>query len=135
MDYIEHSIDPAGDFARANELLRPGGILAISTGDIATLVARLSGRRWHLLTPRHHNFFFSRDVLADALRRRGFEILSSRHPAAWYTVHYLVYKVGTMVPHSLTDGLARRIEGTGIGEAAVPVNLKDIVTIHARKQR
>src|SRR5207245_2380942 len=62
-DYIEHSTDPAGDLRRAAELLRPGGMLAVSTGDAGSIVARVSGRRWHLLTPRHHNFFFTRSSL------------------------------------------------------------------------
>src|SRR6185437_6301162 len=44
-DYIEHSLDPAADLRRARDLLRPGGVLALSTGDAATPVARLSGSR------------------------------------------------------------------------------------------
>ena len=44
-DYIEHALEPAADLRHARELLRPGGVLALSTGDAATLVARASGSR------------------------------------------------------------------------------------------
>src|SRR5207249_3777562 len=72
-DYIEHSLDPAGELARSNELLADGGIVALSTGDLDSVAARVSRSRWHLLTPRHHNFFFSASTLVRLLDRSGFE--------------------------------------------------------------
>ena len=80
-DYIEHATDPLGDLRHAHDLLRGGGILALSTGDVRSLVGRASGSRWHLLTPRHHNFFFAAANLRLACERAGFEVLSVRHPA------------------------------------------------------
>ena len=68
-DYIEHAIDPCGDLDRASTLLRPNGVLGLSTGDAASIVARGSGSRWHLLTPRHPNFFFTRARFTRALDR------------------------------------------------------------------
>lgn len=133
-DYIEHSIDPAGDFAKAGEMLRPGGVLLLSTGDAASLVARLSGARWHLLTPRHHNYFFTVSALRRYLRDHGFDPLSIRHPGAQYSLRYAVHKLGTMAPGS---GLLRRVngflDGHPLGERSLRLNLFDIVTISARK--
>jgi SAM-dependent methyltransferase len=133
-DYIEHSIDPARDFATAARVLRPGGVLMLSTGDAASAVARLSGRRWHLLTPRHHNFFFTVHTLRRYLEVNGFEIESVSHPGAQYSLRYLVYKLGTMAPRS------RVVRWTGdwfgsrpLGERSVGFNLFDIVTITARR--
>lgn len=133
-DYIEHSIDPAGDFAKASEVLRPGGVLMLSTGDAASLVARLSGKRWHLLTPRHHNFFFTVDTLSRYLNQSGFEVLNAGHPGARYSLRYLVYKLGTMAPQStglrrLSDWVSER----PIGERSLRFNLFDIVTVVARR--
>jgi 2-polyprenyl-3-methyl-5-hydroxy-6-metoxy-1,4-benzoquinol methylase len=132
-DYIEHSIDPAGDLDRAREALRPGGLVALSTGDAGSLVARLSGRRWHLLVPRYHNFYFTRATLAAALERAGFEPLAASAPAAWYTLGYAAHKLRTVRPgHGPVDALARRLEGGRVGRVAVPLNLWDIVTVVAR---
>jgi hypothetical protein len=119
-DYIEHSLDPAGELAKCNELLEPGGIIALSTGDLDSIAARVSRSRWHLLTPRHHNFFFSARTLARLVDRSGFELLWSGHPGARYSLAHLTYKLG-LGAHA---GLARY---------SLPVNLFDIVTVVARK--
>jgi hypothetical protein len=119
-DYIEHSLDPSGELAKCNELLEPGGIVALSTGDLDSIAARISRSRWHLLTPRHHNFFFSGRTLARLLDRQGFDLLWSGHPGARYSVAYLTYKLGLGAPARLA-------------RYSLPVNLFDIVTAVARK--
>jgi SAM-dependent methyltransferase len=133
-DYIEHSIDPMGDLRRAHDLLRPGGVVALSTGDVRSLVARVSGRRWHLLTPRHHNFFFASSNLRLACERAGFAVLAARHPGNRYSLRYLTYKLRSMLPES---AFVRRVgdafAGGAVGRLAVPVNLGDIVTVVARR--
>jgi SAM-dependent methyltransferase len=133
-DYIEHSINPLGDLRRAHDLLGPGGVLALSTGDVTSLVARVSGRRWHLLTPRHHNFFFSADNLRLACHNAGLEVLWARHPGSRYSLRYLTYKLRSMLPES---ALVRRIGEVfsrgAVGRLALPVNLGDIVTVVARR--
>jgi 2-polyprenyl-3-methyl-5-hydroxy-6-metoxy-1,4-benzoquinol methylase len=133
-DYIEHSIDPVGDVRRAAEALQPGGLLALSTGDIDTLVAKVSGSRWHLLTPNHHNFYFSTSTLGRLLRDAGLEVVSARHTAGYFSDRYIVHKLRTMLPASkVFDRIAARTSESKLGERAVPVSLGDIVTIVARK--
>ncbi len=132
-DYIEHSIDPAADFEKAATVLRPGGHLLLSTGDISSLVARLSGHRWHLLTPRHHNFFFTPDTLRMYLERSGFEVVRVTRPPADYSLRYVTYKLRTMAPGSRpVRGLADWMARWALGKRAIPLNLFDIVTIEAR---
>jgi SAM-dependent methyltransferase len=134
-DYIEHSIDPASDLSMAADVLREGGVLMLSTGDAASLVARISGKRWHLLTPRHHNFFFTVATLRRYLNERDFELLYVGHPGAYYSLHYLVYKLRTMTPRSdIVRGLSERLAARPIGERQVLFNLGDILTIYARKR-
>src|SRR5262249_52589140 len=58
-DVIEHLRDPAGTIKTLAGALRPGGVLALSTGDLTSLCARLCGRNWHLLNLPEHLFFFS----------------------------------------------------------------------------
>ncbi|MGI8729228.1 MAG: class I SAM-dependent methyltransferase [Solirubrobacteraceae bacterium] len=133
-DYIEHSLDPVGDLNRARALLRPGGVLAISTGDSSSFVARLSGRRWHLLTPRHHNFFFSARTLASACERAGLEVVSTGYPAARYSLGYLAFKLRSMAPENrVIRRLGDAVGSSRAGRVALPVNLWDIVTLFARR--
>lgn len=132
-DYIEHAIDPAGDIERCARLLRPGGVLALSTGDVDSLVARACGRRWHLLTPRHHNFFFSKKTLRMLLERAGFEVLMVSYEAARYSLQHVVFKIETLVELPGVRHGARRIGEGKLGAVTLPLNLFDIVTVVARK--
>jgi 2-polyprenyl-3-methyl-5-hydroxy-6-metoxy-1,4-benzoquinol methylase len=124
-DYIEHSLDPARELAATEKLLAPGGIVALSTGDLDSLAARLSRSHWHLLTPRHHNFFFSARTLAKLLERARFEVLWLGHPGTRYSLAQLAYKAA---PATLS-----RIARSRVARYSLPVNLFDIVTVVARK--
>lgn len=132
-DYIEHSVRPREDVRRAFSLLRDGGVLALSTGDIDSVVARLSGRRWHLLTPRHHNFFFSATTLVALLEAEGFHVECTGHPGHRYTVRYLTHKLQTGIRSRPLRSLNRLAETRGFGSWKVRVNLRDIITLVARK--
>jgi hypothetical protein len=134
-DYIEHSLDPAGDLAASNKLLVPGGAVALSTGDIDSLAARVTRSRWHLLTPRHHNFFFSARPLTRLLERKGFEVAWLGHPGARYSLAHLAYKLDRGARISLTAAAAQRIARSALGRYSLPLNLFDIVTVVARKIR
>jgi SAM-dependent methyltransferase len=132
-DYLEHSLDPDAELRHCLRLLRPGGLLALSTGDVDSIAARLSGRRWHLLTPRHHNYFFGRRTLLLLLQRVGFEVLAVRHPGARYSIRHLLYKLGRMARTRAIAVPAERLGRSRLGALALPVNLFDIVTVVARK--
>jgi hypothetical protein len=127
-DYIEHSLDPAGELAKSNALLTPGGIVALSTGDLDSFAACVSRSRWHLLTPRHHNFFFSARTLAQLLERSGFDVVWQGHPGSRYSIAHLAHK-------SVPAAIATRIATSRVGRLSMPVNLFDIVTVMARKVR
>jgi 2-polyprenyl-3-methyl-5-hydroxy-6-metoxy-1,4-benzoquinol methylase len=131
-DYIEHALDPAADLQRALELLRPGGVVAISTGDAASLAAKVSGARWHLLTPRHHNYFFTAVSLGRLLNRLGFEVVYEGHPGARYSARYLTHKLRTIVDVAPIRGAGRVLVRSNLGSLPVPINLGDIVTVVAR---
>jgi 2-polyprenyl-3-methyl-5-hydroxy-6-metoxy-1,4-benzoquinol methylase len=133
-DYIEHSVDPRCDLTKASEHLRPGGILALSTGDIGTLSARLAGHRWHLLTPEHHNFFFEMMTLRRILDETGFEVIEARHRASLYSPAHVLYKLGTLGSVKAIRSAASRLGRSSLGSLGVPLNLYDIVTVVARRR-
>lgn len=133
-DYIEHSRDPAADLRKAFTSLRPGGILALSTGDAGAAFARLSGSRWHLLTPHHHNFFFTRSHLTRMLNNTGFEAVEARYLPRCATLRSLSYKLGALAPRSrIVHAVGEWLGRSPIGLATVRVNTFDVVTIVARR--
>jgi hypothetical protein len=66
--------DPRRTLEVAHDWLRPGGLLALSTGNIGSVAARLHGRDWSLMTPPWHQFYFSRRTLRRLLESVGFRI-------------------------------------------------------------
>ena len=108
-------------------------MLALSTGDVDSLAARISGRRWHLLTPRHHNYYFSPGTLRRLLGSVGYELVWIGHPGHRYTLRYLAHKGRTIVDVAPLRGLSDRLDAARVGAVRIPVNLCDIVTVVARK--
>ncbi|MGH3493549.1 MAG: class I SAM-dependent methyltransferase [Sciscionella sp.] len=74
-DVIEHLPNPRQTVERAYRWLRPGGVIALSTGDFASLTARLHGSDWSLMTPPWHQFYFSRASVSRLLESAGFELV------------------------------------------------------------
>jgi 2-polyprenyl-3-methyl-5-hydroxy-6-metoxy-1,4-benzoquinol methylase len=80
-DVLEHVRDPVGTLSLANELLVPGGILALSTPNVDGMFPRLSlraarlTRRWPHPEPPYHLAQFSKKTIAHALHLARFEVL------------------------------------------------------------
>ncbi len=119
-DYLEHTREPLRELTHAHELLRSGGLLTLSTGDLSSFIARMSGKHWHLLTPRHHFFYFTLLSIRKTLEGAGFSDISITHPSAVYSLRYLLHKAripfGKFVPRGW----------------CIPLNLGDIMTVTAR---
>lgn len=74
-DVIEHLPDPTAAVRTAWRILKPQGLLALSTGDVGSLSARIHGRCWSLMTPPWHLFYFTRRSLRLLMRRSGFSVI------------------------------------------------------------
>lgn len=77
-DFLEHLADPGGALVEAGELLAPGGVLFLTTPDIGSLMARLTGRRWLHLKPNEHIVYFDRRTIVALLTRSGFRVVYLR---------------------------------------------------------
>jgi 2-polyprenyl-3-methyl-5-hydroxy-6-metoxy-1,4-benzoquinol methylase len=82
-DVIEHLPDPLGLLRQVRRVVRPNGLLVLSTGDIRSIGARFFGRRWYLVAPPYHLFYFDRESIQKMLEEAGFTvrtIASDGHP-------------------------------------------------------
>jgi 2-polyprenyl-3-methyl-5-hydroxy-6-metoxy-1,4-benzoquinol methylase len=73
---LEHVPYPLVMLTEAHRMLKPGGLLALSTPDIRGMPARILGRRWWNIRMLHINQFTTRTLTA-VLQRTGFHDISS----------------------------------------------------------
>jgi len=71
---IEHDPNPDALCAELYRIIRPGGVLMVTTPAADGFVARVMGRRWFGYRNVEHVSFFSQDSLRHALEEAGFEI-------------------------------------------------------------
>jgi SAM-dependent methyltransferase len=123
-DVLEHLPDPHAAIAEVARVLLPGGRLALTTGDVGSVAARLFGARWHLYTLPEHLFFHTRRSLCLLLEAHGLRVERLRADSSIYTLGYLVERLRKTLLGRGAPGPARW-PGAGL---RVPVNLFDIVT-------
>lgn len=128
-DVIEHLPDPVEAVGLLAGKLAPGGVLALSTGDVRSLAARLCGRRWHLYNLPEHLWFFTDESLRILLNRAGLVVESVRREFCWYTARYLLDRLMyTLGREPIASSAARLLD-----RVTLPCSLGDILTVHARK--
>jgi SAM-dependent methyltransferase len=70
IDVVEHLVEPVPFFRRISELLKPGGVFVLLTGNTSALAWRLQGSMfWYCSLPEHVSFYDRRSL--DELGRRS----------------------------------------------------------------
>ncbi|MGE3757002.1 MAG: class I SAM-dependent methyltransferase, partial [Pseudobdellovibrionaceae bacterium] len=78
-DVWEHMESPYDFFSDVARSLPTGGILAMTTIDSSSFVARFRGLRWRQVHPPTHMHYPTKKALASALKRMNFEIIHHGH--------------------------------------------------------
>jgi SAM-dependent methyltransferase len=115
---VEHLVDPQPFFHQARRLLRPGGVLFVSTPNSRSLSALALGLRWSVVAPPEHLNLFSKSSLEMALRIAGFDDPLIR------TEGFNPYEVVTRWRRSSPSTDTKRSEGDvrGAAEGAYALN-------------
>ena len=135
-DTIEHLMEPDRVIAKIARVIRPRGLVAITTGDIGSALARIQGRRWRMIHPPTHLHYFSRATLERLLLRYGFEILTVDYPRTTRSLRMILS--GLLVlgrpPSSWTIALYRKLERLPFLDSSIPLNTFDIMYVIARRR-
>lgn len=136
-DVVEHLYDPKGDVARLCHSLRPGGRLFVSTHDIGSLLARISGRRYPMLMYQHF-YHFTPATLGRLLTDAGLRVLGTRYFFKSWSCAYLFHLIEKKWPES---PVAKRIEAAlaplvridGIGRRRLVMPMRDFFVMAAER--
>jgi 2-polyprenyl-3-methyl-5-hydroxy-6-metoxy-1,4-benzoquinol methylase len=133
-DVLEHMRDPRACIARSRELLAPGGILAIETGDLASPWARLLGTRWYFLDPPQHLSYFTAAGLAALVTEQRLAPTGRvRRFGRWVSLANAAFKLAHNTPGPIAR-LFERAAARPVG-GAFYVNFGDAMTLAARRPR
>lgn len=131
-DCIEH-LNAADRFIKkASEVLKPNGLLALTTGNIESLVAQIRGQHWRMIHPPTHLHYFSKRSLKVLLERNGFEIVEMRTDIFWRSFRQVAYRLfvkGNRPLPWVYQALTRLP-----WDPCIPLNLFDILFIVACKR-
>jgi SAM-dependent methyltransferase len=132
-DTIEHLRHPARYVAKIGRILKPGGIVALTTGDVGSVMARVRGRRWRLYHPPFHIHYFSRQTIADLLSRHGLAVVSIKAVGFDRSLDTMLYRVLADGKPAVLRAAYRGMRGLGFTRRALYLNLFDIMLVVARR--
>jgi len=138
-DVLEHLPAPHAAMAELARVLRPGGRLVLTTGDVGSLAARVSGVHWHLYTLPEHVCFYSREGLRRLFAAHGLRVERIRAEASRYPLGYLFERLRKTLLGQVGTGERSRARNTAASSwpfagRSIPVNLFDVVTVHAVRE-
>lgn len=81
---IEHFQNPQDEVGEARRILKPGGILAVMTVDMDSIIGRGT------LRPPEHLYYFSKRTLRKLLEKNGFEVLNVAPKATPHIFYFTV---------------------------------------------
>ena len=120
-DVVEHLEDPISCFRKVHDWLRPGGITAVTTHDIGSLVARLMGKKYPWLM-RFHLYHFTPETLGALMERAGLKPIAVKYYVKTFSLRYILSRFGLNLKANLLDKLK------------IPIPTRDMFMIIAEKK-
>jgi 2-polyprenyl-3-methyl-5-hydroxy-6-metoxy-1,4-benzoquinol methylase len=132
-DIIEHTDNPLDFLQNLKSILKPTGIMVLTTPDTGHFLRPLMGSRWPMLQPLQHTFLFSKASLSRALQLAGFIDIEITTAHKVLTLDYLIKQLKIHNPliyrsYGLISPLIPKI----FREKAMHVNIGEIFAIARR---
>ena len=131
-DTIEHLRRPDLYVEKIARLTEPGALLALTTGDIGSMVARLRGPKWRMIIPPVHAHYFSRATLARLLDAHGFEVIHQSYGGVYRSASNVAYII--LALRHKRPAVFRWLQRAGVLDWGFYLNVYDIMYVIARRR-
>ncbi|EKD96516.1 MAG: methyltransferase type 11 [uncultured bacterium] len=132
-DTIEHVSDPLETIQQLSEMTKPGSIVALTTGDVGSFMARLSGKFWHLYNIPQHLSYFNKNTITRMFKESKFEVVEIIYPSIQLSLDYLLFRFVTFYKLKFAFSFYKLLKKTGILKPNLNINLYDIMLVVAKK--
>jgi SAM-dependent methyltransferase len=134
MDVVEHFLDPFQSMEHIGGLVRPGGLLTLTTMDSDSVVSRMLGTRLEdFRRVREHLLFFTRKSIRALLERYGFEVVSIRYYGHAFKLSFLADRV-KLISKPLGQAAYVVVKGLGLKNVSIMINPMTKMIVYARKR-
>ena len=133
-DVLEHLDNPEEYLRAVNKILvSDNGWLIINTVNRGSFWARLLGRRWHLIVPPEHLFYYSPKNLKMLLQRTGFEIKEMKRMGKRFSLSYIFKILCHWQGLEIWRKFSEYFNKPFWRKFSFPINLGDNILIIAKK--
>jgi 2-polyprenyl-3-methyl-5-hydroxy-6-metoxy-1,4-benzoquinol methylase len=101
---VEHLISPKAEIEHIHRILKPGGLLVLTTIDTKGLLP------FYAFKPPEHLFYFSHSNLMLMLEKSGYKTLLRKTYFVNYQVHDLFYRMGKFISIKLFESIAEKMK-------------------------
>ena len=92
-DTIEHLKEPQMYIDKLSKITPTGGLLAITTGDIGSLMARIRRKNWRMIHPPTHLHYFTKKTLKQLFEKYGYEIIHMEYCGFYRSFDFTLYNI------------------------------------------
>lgn len=128
---IEHLLDPADELKEIHRVLKNGGIIAVATHDISSVLARLMGRHYPWLC-QMHLYHFSPRTMEMLLRKTGFDVIRHYSYGQVYNLGYVSERLGAS--NLLYRSVGRFLSLPLVRQINMTIDTRDAFLTLARKR-
>ncbi len=129
LDVIEHLVDPNEAFRLFASKLEQKGVVLLTTGDWSSVVARVSGPHWRLMTPPQHLFYFTPKSLRILGERHGLATVKIGRPWKIVPLSLILYQLRRMLGRRASSYSQSRL----LSSIGIRLNLFDTLRVVYRK--
>lgn len=130
-DYLEHVTEPQEIVSICRRILKPGGLLVLTTPDLSSRVAQLAQDSW-MGYKEDHLFYFTRKSLSIILQKKSFIVEPMQSAGKYIMAKWFIKRLGIYSP--LTSKiLAKTFKFLRLPDFSIYINPLDIVMVLAKK--
>lgn len=132
-DVIEHLTNPKDVLISIRDILKPEGILCITTPNITSLPSKILRAKWWGIN-QFHLYYFSRASLKEMLSAAGFDIIKCRSSTRTFSLNYWVerFREYNEPIYRLLKFLTRF---RFLRDRLIKIDLADQIEVFARRSR